>query len=186
MIDPVEAFENQFDPVEDGYIYYPSTKSGGKLVTPAEYDQLLRDWKSTAKGRRFWGMIGFVLASLLIATVFDTSVDLPDWFNSMLTIALVVLIMIWLFWNSFAPRRLVKGRPDHSPPRSREAVLKAAHEAVPWYLVIFVLVISGGIFGFSWYHGPESFADWGWLIASGAFLTSYLWLAYKKWTDWRE
>ena len=65
MVDTVEAFKRQFDPVDDGYLYYPSPNSGGKLISHEEYEGLLRDWTNASKGKRFWLMLGAIMGVIL-------------------------------------------------------------------------------------------------------------------------
>src|SRR4029453_8415320 len=36
------AFESQFEPHDDGYVYYPTVWGGGRFVSAAEYDLLRR------------------------------------------------------------------------------------------------------------------------------------------------
>ena len=43
MFDSIGAFTRQFTPVDGGYLYFPSRKNGGKLVTAEEFETLVSD-----------------------------------------------------------------------------------------------------------------------------------------------
>ncbi len=183
MIDPVKSFKRLFYPIEDGYLYYPSNKGGGKLITPEEYDRLVRDWTYLSHGRGFWILMGVLFTSILVWSAIEVTVGLPEWAGTVIAIVLGVVIGIYLLWASLAPRRLVRGRPDHAPPRSRDANRRIAREAMPWRFVIFGLLFTSVLFGLSLTQAPEGLAQWAWTVGTGAFFLLYLWIAFKKWGD---
>ena len=49
MFDAAGAFTRQFKPVDGGYVYYPSRKAGGKLVTVDEYETMVANWQRIAE-----------------------------------------------------------------------------------------------------------------------------------------
>jgi len=72
MFDATGAFTKQFTPFHEGYLVYPSRKTGGKLITADEYERLVGDWKRVAGKVGKWKMVGVVIAvSALWATVIE-------------------------------------------------------------------------------------------------------------------
>src|SRR3546814_8848159 len=99
------AFNNQFTPVDGGYLYYPSKNSGGKLVTADEYEQLAAGWRKVAGRRGMWKIVGIVMLAIIFWTTISKSLSLPEWSDSIMVAASVAGISAWLLWASFAPRR---------------------------------------------------------------------------------
>lgn len=57
MFNLVDMYKRQFHPHEDGYIFYPNRKGGGKFVTTAEYDAIMEQYASKFSWRPFASMI---------------------------------------------------------------------------------------------------------------------------------
>ena len=144
MFDTVGAFKKQFTPVEGGYLFYPSRKSGGKLITANEYDCLVADWERIAGRVGLWKTVGVVVLALLLWTLLSQGLSLPGWTDTFIIAVLVVTICGWLFWASFAPRRLVKDRSAVTSPRPASDARRESRAALNWPFVTFALLLSGG------------------------------------------
>src|SRR3546814_9594755 len=94
------AFNNQFTPVDGGYLYYPSKNSGGKLVTADEYEQLAAGWRKVAGRRGMWKIVGIVMLAIIFWTTISKSLSLPEWSDSIMVAASVAGISAWLLWAS--------------------------------------------------------------------------------------
>lgn len=183
MFDPMGTFTKQFTPVEGGYLYYPSRKSGGKLVTADELTRLASDWQRIVGRRGQWKTVGSVVLAIMLWTIVSRSLALADWTDQIITIGVVAALSGWLLWASFAPRRLVKDRPVIAPPRPTSQARREARAVLNWPFVIFAILMSGGIFVGSFGSSDRTLAWWAWVIGSGVMLVSYLWIAFRKVTD---
>lgn len=186
MFNTIEAFKRQFTPVEGGYLVYPSRKVGGKLVTEAEYEQLVADWERIAGRAGRWKTVGAVIALIAVWTLLVDSLSPPEWADTLLIGLVVVAVSAWLLWASTAPSRLVKNRPPVSPPRPSAEAKREARAALNWPFVIFALVGSGSVFFGSVTATDRTASTWAWLIGSGAMLGLYLWIGFKKLLDGRS
>eukprot|EP01035_Chromulina_nebulosa_P032107 gene32106-42852_t len=175
--------ERQFTPVEGGYLYYPSKKGGGKLVTSDEYHDLVDGWRKIVGRSGMRKIVGVAMLAIFGWTLISKTLSLPDWWDSLSTAAFVASISLWLLWASFAPRRLVRDRPNVAPPRAPEQAGREVRALVDWPFVIFALSISALTFFGSLYATPRDFASWAWLIGSGAMFGGYVWIAMRKMRD---
>ena len=186
MFDLIGAFTKQFTPIDGGYLYYPSRKSGGKFVTTDEYEKLVADWQRIAGRRGLWKTVGLIFVAVLLWTIASEVLALPDWADWILIVGCVSAISGWLGWAALAPRRLVKDRPNSTPPRSIAEARRESRAILNWPFVIFFTLASGAIF-FGQLTAPERTAGWwAWLVGSGLFFGCYLWIAFEKLRDrWR-
>ena len=186
MFNAVEAFKRQFTPVEGGYVYYPSVWHGGKLVTAEEYERLLANWKGIAGTRAIWKIaIFFVLASSVLVMLSEL-LSLPRWSEWLIMVAGAAGVCGWLCWVALAPYRLVKGRPDFAPPRSRSEARREARTMLGWPLVCSVVFFSGLAFVGSLLSSDRTASGWAWLVGSGLFFGAYSWIAFEKLRDRRR
>jgi hypothetical protein len=183
MFDSMGAFAKQFTPVEDGYLYYPSKKGGGKLVTTEEYHELVEGWRKVAGRPGMWKVVGVVMLAIFLWTLISKALSLPDWWDSITVAVTVIGMSAWLLWASFAPRRLVRDRPAVTPPRSISQARHQARALLNWRFVIFALLLSGLAFFGSLHSTERNFASWAWFIGSGAMLGGYIWIAIQKFRD---
>jgi hypothetical protein len=186
MFDAVGAFEKQFTPFEEGYLVYPSRRSGGKFITADEYKRLVADWKRVAGKAGTWKTVGAVCAVVLLWAVLHEAFSPPEWTNSVFLGLVVAAMSVWLFWASWAPRRLVKDRLPVVPPRSLLEAQRHARAALDWPVVIFGLIASGGVLTGSVLTTERSLTSWAWLGGSGLLFVLYLWTALKKAIDTRS
>ncbi|WP_311270034.1 hypothetical protein [Sphingobium sp. WCS2017Hpa-17] len=183
VFDSIGAFNNQFTPVDGGYLYYPSKNSGGKLVTPDEYEQLAAGWHKVAGRRGMWKVAGIVMLAIVFWTAISKPLSLPEWSDSIMVAASVAGISAWLLWASFAPRRLVRDRPAITPPRPVSEAKRQARALLNWRFITFALLLSGIAF-FGSLNAPErDFKSWAWLIGSGAMFGLYIWIGIRKFRD---
>ena len=183
MFNSVGAFKKQFTPVEGGYLVYPSRKSGGKLVTAPEYEQLVAGWERVAGRAGQWKTIGVVFVVIAAWTLLADWLSPPEWGNTLLIAIIVSAVSAWLLWASTAPRRLVKNRSPAAPPRPLAEAQREARSALNWPFVGFGLVVSGSSFVGSLYATGRTIGTRVWLIGSGAMLGLYLWIGLKKLLD---
>jgi hypothetical protein len=186
MFGSMHPFTNQFAPVEDGYVYYPSRKSGGKFVSSEEYDRLLANWRRVAGLRPFLigvGLMVFVMNLGIFAQVF---LDLPFWINWIVLAAIIAALFAWLLPPSRAPLHLVKSRPVVTPPRPAGQPQRQARAVIPWPFVILILVGSGSVFANHIGSPDRSPVWWAWTLVSGVIFAAYSWLGIQKLVDRRH
>ncbi|MBV9883255.1 MAG: hypothetical protein JO276_09620 [Sphingomonadaceae bacterium] len=185
MFDAGEIFTRQFIPHGDGYVFFPSMRSGGKFVTAEEFERLVANHQRVAGP----GAIGKITALLLVAIVLwvvaSDALGAPRWAGNVFIGAAAAAIIARLGWAAFAPRRLVKGREDVVPPRSASQARRAARGLVDWPFVIVALIGSGGAFVASLVSSERSFSRWAWLIGGGAMFAAYVWIGVQKLRDRR-
>lgn len=179
----IGAFESQFTPVEGGYLYYPSGRSGGKLVTVEEFEILKSNWQRVAGRGGRWKTVGIVFAGIFAWTVLSSALQFPGWTDSIAVGVAVVSISTYIIWASFAPRRLVRGRPEITPPRPRSEAKRVARSALNWRFVGIALLVSGSIFSGSLASPTYTLSWWAWTIGSGLMFAAYVWIALLKIRD---
>jgi hypothetical protein len=179
----MNPFTKQFIPVEGGYVYYPSKNDGGKLVTVDEYNSLVEGWAKVAGRKGTWKTVGIVVLAIVIWTVVGALITLPSWSDGIVTAVGVVSVMVWLFWASFAPRRLVRDRPAVVPPRPPSQARRQARALLTWRVIAFVLLVSGITFSVSLNAPRRDFKTWAWLVGSAVMFVLYIWTAIQKLRD---
>ncbi len=183
MFDPVSSFSKQFVPFEEGYLYYPSRKSGGKFVSHEEYEQLVAEWEAVAGRRGMWKTTLAIIGCVFLVVTFQSIFDGFEWLKDVSTWVAVIALLARFVWYSMAPRRLVSGRPDAAPPRSPAASRRAARSLVSWGIIIWAFIASTAIFGLGLAAYPKSLLVWLWVAGSGAMSAGYLWAAIMKYRD---
>lgn len=183
MFDPIGAFTKQFTPVEGGYLYYPSQKSGGKLVTTDEYQRMVEVWSKISGRSGWWKNTGIMILVLFLLAFIWQFLSLPDWLYLVLAGAILVGVSGWVLWVSLAPRRLVRERAVITPPRPVSEARRQGRALLNWRFIIFGLIFSGTIFLGSLDVPERDFKSWAWLLGSGAGFISYIWIAIQKFRD---
>lgn len=183
MFDSTGAFAKQFQPVEGGYLYYPSKKSGGKLVSVTEYEELVAGWNKIAGRRGVWKIAGIVTLAIMSWSLVAKALPLPDWSDTIFVAATVAGMSAWLLWASFAPRRLVRDRPAITPPRQPSEARRQVRALLNWRFIIFALLLSGLAFFGTLNSQERDFGSWAWLVGSGAMFGLYIWMAIQKIRD---
>lgn len=183
MFNAIGAFTKQFTPIDGGYLYFPSKKSGGKLVTADEFQKLVEDWERTAGRKGQWKMMGIVVVGIILFTIVDELFALPDWTNALCTFTVVVGVSGRLLWASFAPRRLVSERAAITQPRPISQVKQEVRALLNWPFIIIATLIAGAVFGSNLSVTDRSLASLAWLIGSGIVLGLYLWIGFQKLMD---
>ncbi len=183
MFDQMNVFNRQFTPVEGGYLYYPSSKSGGKLITEDEYEKLASDWKKAFGWHGVWRVLGIVILVSVFFLFLKRWLDLPDWVDHFALYGNAVALFGWYQWAAFAPRRLVRDRPAIAPLRSVSQARREARAMIEWSFLIVVILVCGAFF-----VGGLNATDrsWVWIGGSGITLILYLWVAFRKFADARE
>jgi hypothetical protein len=186
MFDPVGTFAKQFTPVDGGYLYYPSKKSSGKLITPAEFDQLLADWRQIAGRSGQWKMAGIFMLVIMLWVLGSQALGLPDAASDVFIWVAVASVIARFMWASFAPWRLVRKRVAIAPPRPAPQARRDTRALLNWPFVLFATIISAMIFFGSLSTQERTLSSWAWLIGSGAMLCAYLWIGVQKLRDRRR
>jgi hypothetical protein len=183
MFDPIGSFTRQFEPVDGGYLYYPSRKSGGKLVTAEEFEQLVSDWQRVAGTRGTWKSAGLIGLAILVWTLLSRALALSEWTDWVIIVGCVVALSGWVTWASLAPRRLVRGRPDVAPPRPASQIRREVRATFNWPFVIFALLLSGLLFFGALESLSGTLAGWAFVVGSGLLFGVYVWTAFQKLRD---
>ena len=182
MMNPVRSFADQFTPVEGGYLYYASRKSGGRRVTSDEFQHLVLQWRRRVGP---WRLALPCLIAIIGWTVLSDQFALPAWSSSAFNALIVVAMAAWLVWAAYAPRRLVKERPEVAPPRPRKEGRRKARASLDWKLVLLVVVVSGGFFAKGLLAARATFSSVALTAGSGLLFFGYLWIAVLKVSDQR-
>lgn len=162
MWDRGKIFERQFLATDGGYIHYPWARSGGKLVTEAEFEALVARWQHATA---FWPIFGYLLVALfaIVGLAIATNGATPIWAMSGLTLLFVLPILLRVLPASLAPWRLVRDRPDVTAPRSLGDAFRQQRALLPWWLILLWLVWGALELAAFWTDGP---ASW-WRIGPG-------------------
>jgi len=183
LFDSTGIFAKQFTPVDGGYLYYPSKRGGGKLVTADEYDELVADWQKVAGRTGIWRTVGLVVLAIVVWTIIPKAEDLSVWSDSIFATVCVGGASAWILWASFAPRRLVRGRPAITQPRIVSEAKRQARALLNWPLIIFLLFLSASALLRTLNSPDRDFKSWAWIIGSGVMLVCYIWIAIQKFRD---
>lgn len=147
---PTEIYKRQFQPAEEGYLFYPRRNKGGKLLSHPEYEKLVlnyRRWMGTrfVPGLSLW----LVLAGSIVIASISVMFDLPELFIKIAVYVMVAAFLAAYSWLYLAPYRLTKNRAAISPPRTRQEQLRQGRTMFPWALLIWIIFIFGffSIFG---------------------------------------
>jgi hypothetical protein len=109
--------------------------------------------------------------------------NLPAVAGSIATVIIVASLSSWIVWQSIAPRRLVRGRPDFMPPRTPNEARRQALSVLNWPFILFALFVSGIFFSAGFDGSDRSPLQWAGWIGSGLFFAVYLWIGWKKLRD---
>jgi len=180
MFDRVGTFKRQFTATDGGYLYFPSRKQGGRLVTEDEFQALVAEWTRRTSP---WKPVGAIAIAILLWTIASTALNLPEWTNNVIIALSVAAVGAWTFWATMAPRRLVKGRPEVAPPRSMTQARRQARASLNWPFVLFFLIASGAVFAGQLSSPELTFRWWVWVAGSGLMFFAYLWIAIQKFRD---
>lgn len=183
VFDLTEVFSRQFTPVDGGYLYYPSRKGGGKLVTADEFQQLLADWERRTRPGK---VAGFAFLAILVWTILSQILSLPQWADDIMILGAVAAVSGWSFWAAYAPRRLVKARPVVASPRGLSEARREARSMLKWPFVLLILLVSGAIFIGTLSSPEPTLKWWAWAIGSGLMFLAYGWISFQKARDQRR
>jgi hypothetical protein len=183
VFNSTEAFVSSFKSVSGGYLYYPKKGAGGKLLTAEEYERLVAQWERTTGRRGTWTAVGVVLLIILLWTFVSGALALPKWTDWVIIWGCVGGLSVRIFRAAFAPKRLVKDRPDVAPPRPASEARREARAALNWPFVLFFLLASAAVFIGHVIGRDRTPTGWAWLVGSGVFFALYLWIAIRKFRD---
>lgn len=140
MAKSLDVFKRSFEPIEGGYLYYPTRWSGGYFLSAAEYDALIADWERTAGFKRMLLLVGIALLGIVVSTVVSSTTDLD--LDGIAPRAIAFGLAGYLIWKSTAVNRLVRGRKPMRPPRSGLEAEVAMGNALGMPLAIGLVVVS--------------------------------------------
>jgi hypothetical protein len=184
--DPTAAFARRFEPMDGGYLFYPRAKGPGKLVSPAEYEALVVNYRRWMGGRFKPGLMFAVLfGAILIIAVISVLLDVPPEGDGWFAYPLLLLVAGFMFWLHFAPHRLVKGRPDAAPPRAKKELGRATRRMMTWPLIAFGTGLSG-LWAAVGLAAKPSVGVIVWTVIWAVVFVSYLRIAVQKIQDARN
>lgn len=146
MFDAIGAFEKQFTRVEGGYLFYPSRKVGGKLVSDEEYEHLIAVWKRVAGRSGRWKTTGAIAAAIVLWMFLTHVFSLPEWGVFFVIPVMVFTLVGRLLWAITKPHRLLKDRLSVMRPKTAEESRRDVRAALTWPFVVFALILSGAAF----------------------------------------
>lgn len=171
----LKNFSEQFTPTEGGYLYYPSRKAGGKLVTLAEYEKLLADRKRATS----WTTMLKLFAVLFVLSILSILLELQYW-DDLVALGGGFVLVGKLVWHIFAPNRLVRDRPDAVPPRTPSERRRVARSLTSWWIVCLAIWISGSWFALSLYGLGWTWYGWTIKAATGTLFVYNIWFGAGK------
>lgn len=177
------AFAKQFEPVDGGYVYFNSSREGGKFVSEEEFDRLNAEYARATGWRANVSIFLLLFVAVLAATLLSAFFDVPSAISTLLVAMAMVFIGLRATRAVLAPGRLVRGRPDHTPPRSRAEQKRKARSLIGWPMLIALIAISGLVFSVTVWEFEWSFASVAWLLGSGWFMLSSVGLVVAKFRD---
>ena len=183
MFDSIGSFSRMFVPFEDGYLYYPSRRSGGKFVTAAEFDTSVSEWRRIAGFGGIAKLVGIMVAAAFAFLVIADFLALPSWADEVFPIAISAALCAWLLRRAFSVMRFVRNREPVTAPRSVAESGRATRSLISWRMVIGIGLISGLIFVARLTHPEQTASWWMWLIGSGLMFGAYLLLGWRKLRD---
>ncbi len=176
--------ERYMAPYEDGYVYFPSAKSGGKFISRAEFEQLDADYR--AMGRQFWAKsIGFWVALILVCGAI-IGLHGPSWAASMVPVILIAAWAAWFLRPSLAPWLLVRKRPAILPPRGYRASQRVARDRYSWVRLGAISMLFLAMFVRVLLNEPDSLWRTFLLVIYGATVALQAWVAFEKLRDARR
>ena len=179
----IKVFEKLFKDVDGGYVYYPSTKSGGKFITSGEYYYLVARWSKIVSPYSFLKIVGIVFLLLFFGTALIEFARIPSWTFYVFAVVIAIGLSNWLRGECLAPRRLVKNRPEVVPPRTQVEIKELRQASLAthsWWLVAFTLIYSSGALVVCVRSADGSLHSWLWFGGSATIFISYVWLAVRK------
>jgi hypothetical protein len=177
------AFEDQFEPDGDGFLYRKSMRGAPVRVSAAEREAFVAAFVR-ARRRLTWEMFGETLllmlgfASLSVAT----GRDLPE---GLFYAGMGALIALWfVLWlrNQSAPARALERRAPVGRDRSRAEMRRLAAERMGWGTIAASgLLLPLLAFGWASDARPGSFEHWLWLAAVPLSAGGAALIARRKW-----
>ncbi len=155
MYNPARSYEHLFVPTDGGYIFYPSKRHGGHLITVEEHDSLVAEW---GKFVGLWGTLKFAGAALIaFVTLYFASpaLGLSAETESIFELAIIVALFAFAVWKFSAPHRLVRGRTPVVPPRSAKERRQAIRQFTSLPALIFAVAILLGISALMFWSGLQ-------------------------------
>ncbi|KWV94598.1 hypothetical protein [Erythrobacter sp. AP23] len=142
MFDTVGVLKRSFEPVDGGYLYYPTRWSHGYLVTPAEYEALIEDWRRVAGWKGLVKLAGLTVLAFLAGSMLANFVDVSRSTSSVVGYGVTAGVIGYLVWQSTAANRLVKGRKPYAPPRSGKEAEAAMGKTLGRTIAVWMVIVS--------------------------------------------
>ena len=141
--DPAKGYGRLFEPHGEDFVFYPSNRGGGKVVTKAEYDVLVagyrRKWGTRFRpGYMLFAILAVAMSAAAAAALLGCDTEAA---GTAIGVILSVIMLLGILRDWQAPRLLVRGRPDVMPPRSRDQRKDAVARMLSWPMI----AISGAI-----------------------------------------
>ena len=183
--DPTAAFARRFEPTDGGYLFHPRAKGPGKLVAPAEYEALVADYCRWMGGRFRPGlMFAVVFSAIIVMAILFALLNRPPQEMQWILYPVFLAMIGFMFWLQFAPHRLVRHRPDATPPRTKKDLGRATRHMMTWPFVVFGTGLSG-LFAVVGITAQPSVEIVVWTVFWAVVFFSYLRIGVQKLRDAR-
>ena len=183
---PTDLFKRRFDPIAEGYLYYPRKRGGGKLVSEREFADFVGDYRRWFGTRFVPGLLFWLtLAGIVFISVLSVALGESDRSLTIAVYALLAILIGGAFWVQSAPFRILRSRPDFSPPRAKRDQSKAARTQVPWIILCLMIPFPGlmSYVGILSVIAEPSLLNVAWTAAFGFIFATAVKIAIQKWMD---
>lgn len=184
-IDPAAQFKRRFHPTEQGFLFYPKAKGGGKLITQAEHDRMVSEFRRWVGGRFRPGLSLLVLFGAVLAlALLSFALRMSEQAMMISTWIILIPFLVGYYWLYSAPKRLVKDRPEVARPRTKVELGRATRFMMTWPIVAF----GTGLSGLLAFAGLTASPSAGVIVWTGVWVVvflSYVRIAVQKIQDQR-
>ncbi len=176
------GFENLFTPVNDGYLYYPSLKTGGKLVTEEEYQNLVQQWARVTGPRATLRVIAIAFPAVVVSAIVMRSLELSEW-GLLIPILVVAGLFARVLPASRALARLVKDRPAITSPRPVSEARRQSRAMMSWPTTLLSMLMCGAFLVRAAQSYDETLTSSAVLVFWALMLAANVWTAIQKFRD---
>ena len=176
-----DAFSDQFEPANDGFIYRRRHKGAPIRISRDELDVFLERFDEFYRWLLWGSMVaGAVVVCPIIFALIVVEGDIPWWQTALLLAAAVGVLLFISNWMWNAPARALKGRPACGEPYATAKALRLTYARYPYQrmgLNLILLPLALVVF-------PTARTDPVWLaIITGGLAFTLFHIARKWWAE---